>query len=345
MGSQPTRRWMVDTGPMIERTRLMAILALPAGVVGYLATAAVIGSLPLPSGLMGLLLAIGPLFVAGVCMAVLLVPDLRSDGQTRSRSPSGRTRRRGRARSDGRPPRRSMTTPGVGSMSPTLQRLLEHLLDAPGPDAALEDLPTWLAASPRFRDFAQANRDKIRKKLRGAIATDARLDVRAELRVAALVLADRRIELTFEAYGVGRRGPDFTATFRAGRPFNIEVTRRHATATAGLEAPILVKLRQLPPSVANILVVAMDPSDGAPDPTPVLRDLQDRADHHDDAFFVTRGLADAAAFYAGLRRLAAVVVWVEHAEPGRRLSTWVNAGARIPVPLPTLRALEAALRA
>ncbi len=76
----------------------MAILALPAGVVAYLATTAVIGGLPLPSGLLGLLLAVGPLFVAGLSMAALLLPtfdrmakrDLAAHRGARSDRPGGK---------------------------------------------------------------------------------------------------------------------------------------------------------------------------------------------------------------------------------------------------------------
>jgi hypothetical protein len=263
------------------------------------------------------------------------------------------------------------------SASPTIRRLVAYLLDAdapadspapgdpyahgepdapgepdPAPDALGSELATWLAASPRFRAFAEANRDKIRKKLRGAALPEARLDVRAELRAAALLLGDRRIELVFEAYGAGRRGPDFTATFRAGRPFNIEVTRRHgAGAGAGvgaagdrsLEAAVLGKLRQLPSSSANVLLVAVDDLDGAPDPGPVVRGLRARADRRDDAFFIERGLADAPAFHAGLLRLAAVVAWTERAGEGGRIMAWSNAGARITLPESTLRAALSAL--
>lgn len=238
-----------------------------------------------------------------------------------------------------------MTSPGGGRMTPTLDRLVGYLVDAPEPPTELADVPEWLAESSRFRAFADANRDKIRKKLRGSTSPDARLDVRAELRIAALLLADRRIELTFEAYGAGRRGPDFTATYRAGRPFTIEVTRRRAAATGGLEPPILAKLRQMPPSISNVVVIAIDGPAGALDPGPVMRALRDRADRHDDAYFAAKGLADTAAFHAGLRRLAGVVAWAEHAEPAERLATWSNAGARIPLPEATLRAVVAALGA
>jgi hypothetical protein len=232
------------------------------------------------------------------------------------------------------------------SQTTTIRRLIEYLGEAPGPDAALEDLPAWMAAVPRFRDFAEANRDKIRKKLRGATTTDARLDVREELRMAALMLADRRFELTFEAYGAGRRGPDFTGAYRSGRPFNVEVTRRRpGPGQAVLEPSIVAKLRQLPPSTSNVLVVAVHGADGTPDPGPVMLELRARADRRDDAYFSRHGLEGAAAFHAGLLRLAVVVTWAESAGPGARVVAWANPGARIPLPGPTLRALLAALAA
>ena len=89
------------------------------------------------------------------------------------------------------------------------------------PDADAERSPPrsagWLSGSKRFRAFAEAHRDKIRKKLRGAADAEARRDVRAELRVAHLLLADRHIELAFEAYGSTNRGPDFTVAYRGER--------------------------------------------------------------------------------------------------------------------------------
>jgi hypothetical protein len=230
--------------------------------------------------------------------------------------------------------------------TPTTRRLVAYLADAATPPPDLAELPAWLTASPRFRAFAETNRDKIRKKLRGAVSSEARLDVRAELLVALRLLADRRIELAFEAYGAGRRGPDFTATLRTGRPFNVEVTRRHAGGgDRSLEASLLGKLRQLPPSVSNVLVVAVEGPDGAPDPGPTVRELRTRADRRDDPFFTARGVAGAAAFHAGLLRLAAVVAWTEGARDGARVAAWSNAGARIPLPEATLRAVLAALAA
>jgi ABC-type transport system involved in cytochrome bd biosynthesis fused ATPase/permease subunit len=54
----------------VNRTTILAILALPAGAIGFAITSAVLSSLGLPDAL----LLIVPLFVAGLCMAPFLVP-------------------------------------------------------------------------------------------------------------------------------------------------------------------------------------------------------------------------------------------------------------------------------
>src|SRR5438093_5717764 len=65
------------------------------------------------------------------------------------------------------------TTPSIGDMnraSPpgaTVQRLAHQLVDRGPGDPIVRELAGWLA-SPRFRSFAEAHRDKIRKKLRTA---------------------------------------------------------------------------------------------------------------------------------------------------------------------------------
>ena len=137
--------------------------------------------------------------------------------------------------------------------SPSIERLAATLLPAglDGPFAV--ELLAWLADSARFRAFAEAHRAKIRKKLSGARDDESLRDVRAELQVAHLLLADRRIELAYEAYGSGKAGPDFTITYRATRTLNVEVTRmRRVPDAAGVGESIVAKLRQLPPSVPNV---------------------------------------------------------------------------------------------
>ena len=111
--------------------------------------------------------------------------------------------------------------------------------------------------------------------------------MRAELLAARLLLGDRRMDLAFEAYGSGRGGPNFTVTFRSSRTFNLEVTRlRRTPDRSDYSEPILAKLRQLPPTVPNALVVALDgEAAGALDAGAAVRALRARADAKDEAFF------------------------------------------------------------
>src|SRR6266571_2576009 len=115
--------------------------------------------------------------------------------------------------------------------------------------ALQSELAHWIENSPRFGAFITTNQDKVRKKLHTSDDEEHRLDVRAELLVAYLITADRRFELSFEAYGARRLGPDLTVTFRANQRFNLEVTRLRTTSDAGddkLANVIAGKLRQLP---------------------------------------------------------------------------------------------------
>jgi hypothetical protein len=230
----------------------------------------------------------------------------------------------------------------------TVERLARELFEGAEAGPLADELAEWLASSKRFRAFAEAHRDKIRKKLRGATDADARRDVRAELRVAHLLLADRRIDLAFEAYGSGRPGPDFTVTFRGERSFNLEVTRpRRAPAAAGFGGPLLPKLRQLPTSAPNALLVAVEGEGGAEafDVTAATRALRARADAKDEAFFTTRGFDGTRAFYERYLRLGAVLVWCEDAVGEARAALWTNRSARIAVPERSARACLLALRA
>jgi hypothetical protein len=206
-------------------------------------------------------------------------------------------------------------------------------------DAFGDELAAWLAGLPRFRTFAEAHRDKIRKKLRLATDADALLDVRAELLVARLLLVDRHIELAFEPGGSTRGGPDFGVTYRRAQAFSLEVTRPRKT-DAG--RPILAKLRQLPTGGANALLLAVPASAGW-DVGAAVRTIRARADDKEEEFFTRRGFAGTRDFYDRFLRLGAVITWSEPAvEPGRA-DAWVNGSARIPVPERPLRACLAAL--
>ena len=54
----------------IPKTKLLAILALPAGAIGYVVTASILSNLGLPD----FLLLILPLFVAALCMVPFVLP-------------------------------------------------------------------------------------------------------------------------------------------------------------------------------------------------------------------------------------------------------------------------------
>ncbi len=228
-----------------------------------------------------------------------------------------------------------------------VDRLAQHLLGGVDDHVLAGELGAWLVDSTRFRAFADGHRDKIRKKLRGAMDTDARRDVRAELRAAYELLADRRIELAFEAYGSGKPGPDFTVTFRGEGTFNIEVTRlRRPPDPSGFGRAILAKLRQLPPSAPNALLVAIEGAKADPaDVAAASQALRTRADNKDEAFFTARGFDGTRGFYDRYLRLGAVFVWSEAAPDDDRAATWINRSARIPLPDRAVRACLARLRA
>jgi hypothetical protein len=231
---------------------------------------------------------------------------------------------------------------------PIVERLARDLHDRGPGDPMAEELLEWLATSARFRAFAEAHRDKIRKKLRTAHDAEALRDVRAELRAAQLLLSDPRVELAFEAYGSARGGPDFTVSYRGSGTFNLEVTRLRrvpgATATA-YGAPLLAKLRQLPPSVPNAVLVAIegDTAD-AFDVAAATHSLRSRADAKDEAFFTRRGFEGTHGFYERYLRLGAVFVWCEDAVGDARAAPWTNRSARIALPERAVRACLGCLR-
>ena len=119
--------------------------------------------------------------------------------------------------------------------------------------------------------------------------------------------------MAYEAHGAGKAGPDFTVTFRAGSGFDLEVTRlRKLPEPAALGATILAKLRQLPPSTPNVLVLAADGPDAAAlDISAAVGLLRARADAKDDAFFAARGLETGRGFYERFLRLGAVIAWCQ----------------------------------
>jgi hypothetical protein len=223
----------------------------------------------------------------------------------------------------------------------TLNQLAGYLLDGVRPDPVADELTGWLAESARFRTFAEVHRAKIRKKLRTAADSEALRDVRAELQAAHLLLGDPRIELAIEAYGAGRPGPDLTLTYRGTPSFNLEVTRLHRVPEEiDVGLPLLTKLRQLPPSVPNAVLVAIGGSTAAAlDVDGATKALRARADAKDEAFFTRRGFDGTRGFYDRYLRLGGVLTWCEGALGDARAELWINRSARIHLPERDIRAV------
>ena len=120
---------------------------------------------------------------------------------------------------------------------------------------------------------------------------------------------------------------------------------RRRADVAGAGASVLAKLRQLPPSVPNALVLSVGGARAVDvDVAAAVKLLRARADAKDQAFFVDRGIGGTRAFYDRFLRLGAVYVLSE-AEPGVSATVWLNPSARMPVPGTTASAVLRALAA
>jgi hypothetical protein len=220
--------------------------------------------------------------------------------------------------------------------------LVEALFAERAEDPVAGEVARWLESSPRFRAFSERYRDKIRRKLRSARDAETLRDVRAELAVAERLLADRRFELAYEPYGSGRLGPDFGVTFRTTATLNLEVTRPRPRA-GGLHVrrAIVGKLRQLPPTVPNVILVD---ADGVPaatfDVAGELRAVRQSVDRRDPFVLGTLALTSPRAFYERFLRPGGVVV---RSEAPWAATLWVNRSARIALPEPAARAIVTAL--
>lgn len=221
--------------------------------------------------------------------------------------------------------------------------LLAYIFE--GRSAALADeAADWVAASPRFRVFAEIYRDKIRKKIRGIKDEHGLRDLRFELEAAYLLLGERRFVVEYEKGGVGKqRGPDFCVTYKTHTSFNVEVKHiRLAEQSPRSEEQEFGKLAsvacqtigQLPAGMVNLLVVGYDGAlqDGF-DPTAAMRRLRSLADQKDEPFFTRRGFAGSREFLRQYQRLSAALFrGLNGAVSHSQSALWQNPIARHPVP-------------
>ena len=212
----------------------------------------------------------------------------------------------------------------------TLDELLDELFA--GHHAGLRaEFDGWARGSRRFAAFAQAYRGKIRAKLRHAGDEDGRRDLRAELETAALLLRDDRFSVEYEKYAAAKqRGPDFTVTYKTHTPFNVEVRRLRAVEgeddearAARLVYVLCDKVKQMPPSIVNLLWLSADGATAVDDLNAAAATLRQLAERKDDDFFTRRGFDGAAGFLAHYHRLSGVVL-----RQAGGMALWLNPVAR-----------------
>jgi hypothetical protein len=218
-------------------------------------------------------------------------------------------------------------------------RQREELLTSLFGDAASEAsvrCRDWMVEEPRFGVFLDAFREKIRKKARYAGGAEGMRDLLTELAAAHGLLREHRFTVAYETYAAEKaRGPDFTVTYRAHIAFNVEVKRLRPGPSAVFEArltdAICEKLRQMPPSAMNVLLVVAQRAPGEDELAALLRGLAERAERSDATLFTRHGYATTRDFFAGFRRISALVVRAEDESTGAVL--WRNAQARHPLHL------------
>jgi hypothetical protein len=194
----------------------------------------------------------------------------------------------------------------------------------------------WMATSPRFAAFIEANRTKVRKKVRLAADADREGDLLRELEVAYLLLDHRGAAVTYEAFAAEKvRGPDFTITLKGHIRCHVEVKRLRIgprPLDARLTDAICEKLHQMPPSAPNLLWVVVEAASLEAQATLSVADTMKRlllrAEQKDGTLFSRHGYVDARAFFAQYLRLSGVLA--SRADDGQR-DLWLNSQARHPL--------------
>ena len=214
--------------------------------------------------------------------------------------------------------------------------LLAYLFGGGGAEPALR-CQAWMDTEPRFGVFLARHREKIRKKARSALGAEGLRDLLAELEIAHRLLRERRFDLAYEAYAAAKtRGPDFTVTYKTHIPFNVEVKRlrpgpsQPAARESRLMDALCDKLRQMPPSTANVLLIIAEHVPASVDLAAMLRRLVARVERADETLFARHGFASTRDFFARFHRLSAVLVRHTRGDAGAS-ALWLNPQARHPL--------------
>jgi hypothetical protein len=239
-----------------------------------------------------------------------------------------------------------------------IDETLNYLFDHRPHDLA-PHLTQWMDELPRFADFVETHRDKIRKKIRGVHSDDGFQDLGAELETAYLLLREKRFTLAYEPYGKGTgRGPDFAVTFTTRLTFNVEVRRMQTSARENDEGEqplfdpqaegrrmtgiVVSKLRQMLPGMMNLLVIMADHQTicelevGA-----VMNQLKQRAEQKEPQLFQRRRFRNTADFFKYYQRLSGVLLTsTGNHETGKCPILWLNNQTKHPLPAPVCTILQ-----
>jgi hypothetical protein len=220
----------------------------------------------------------------------------------------------------------------------SIDELLTAIFDNQ-PHVLAPTVESWLKSSRRFRNFAEAYRGKIRKKLRGIRDPEGVRDLEFELFIAYQLLHDRRLSIEYEPTSADKqRGPDFAVTFTTKFTFNVEVTRLQMTDAeredetvfaAKLSHMLIDKVGQMPPNAVNVIVASADAEPQEADVGKAAAALRLRAERKDEDYFMRRGFKDAADFLRQFQRLSAIVLMRANAPPS--LVMWANSLSKHPL--------------
>jgi hypothetical protein len=226
----------------------------------------------------------------------------------------------------------------------TLDDLLDYIFDGKKP-ALYPEFEGWVRGSRRFKAFAVSYRSKIRTKLKNVRDEGGMKDLRAELETAALLLREERFTLEYEKYAASKqRGPDFTVTFKAHTPFNVEVRRIRSVelddgdteARIGkLMAVLCDKVGQMPPSIVNLLWLIAEREIPVADLTRAVMTLRQLAERKAEDFFTRRGFESAADFLRQYRQMSGIVLH----QSGENV-LWLNSLARHKAPPEIVTAIQ-----
>jgi environmental stress-induced protein Ves len=206
---------------------------------------------------------------------------------------------------------------------------------------ANQPLAQWcarrFAVSSRFAEFIDAQRSKVRKKVRLAADYETQRDLWCELAVASQLTNERSFVVSYEPLAAQGSSPDFGVQFKGHTQLYVEVTRARIAPSGSQIAPearlaalLCGKLRQLPAGAPSLLVLFTDGfSLAGMDLDQALRLLRQRAGAKDDAFFAFRGLAGAKAFQKQIALLSGVLLVPTNGAP---LVVWQHRAARLQAP-------------